>query len=94
MIFWAHPVNWLSFHFPRLQRVLKAPALPLVREGRMLRKNMAKELITEDELWSQLRLQGVEQLSEVEAAYLEPDGRVSVVGGDRSKNGRQGARPV
>lgn len=69
-------------------------ALPLVREGRILRKNMAKELITQDELWSQLRLQGIEELSEVEAAYLEPDGHVSVVRGDRSKQGDEGARTV
>ncbi len=55
---------------------------------------MAKELITEDELWSQLRLQGVEELSEVEAAYLEPNGHVSLVSADRSKKGDEGARTV
>ncbi len=55
---------------------------------------MAKELITEDELWSQLRLQGVEDLSEVGAAYLEPDGHVSVICGDRGEKGAEGGRTM
>ncbi|MDQ3756568.1 MAG: DUF421 domain-containing protein [Actinomycetota bacterium] len=72
-------VDWLGYHVPAVERLLKPNRLPLVRNGRMLRKNMAHELVTEDDLWSQLRLHGVKKLSEVEAAYVEPDGRLSVL---------------
>lgn len=79
IIFWAYALNWLGFRFPRIQRLVRPEPLPLVKEGRLLRPNLNKELITEDELMSHLRLQGVHTLAEVKAAHLESDGRISVV---------------
>ncbi len=52
-----------------------------------MRSNMAKELITEEEPRSQLRRQGVKDFAAVEAAYVEPDGRISVVQNDGDHNG-------
>jgi uncharacterized membrane protein YcaP (DUF421 family) len=45
----------------------------------MMRRNMKRELITEEELMSQLRQQGVGDLSEVEQACVEGDGHISVI---------------
>ena len=53
-------------------------ALPVVRDGRLLRRNMRAEFLTEEELVRQLRLEGVEDLGEVKAAYVEGDGSLSV----------------
>ena len=47
--------------------------------GRVIRKNLAKELMTEDELMTQLRLQGVDQIQLVKAAFLEGNGEISVI---------------
>jgi uncharacterized membrane protein YcaP (DUF421 family) len=79
LIFWNALLDRLSFHFPVFARFTKAPSLLLVRNGRMLHHNMRREYITEDELWTQLREQGVDDLSQVRKAYLEPDGEFSVV---------------
>lgn len=49
--------------------VAHPPALLLVKDGRMLRRNMRHELITEDELMSQLRHQGRDDLKLVKRAY-------------------------
>jgi uncharacterized membrane protein YcaP (DUF421 family) len=38
-----------------------------------------RELITEDELLSEIRLQGIKDLQEVKEAFMEPDGRISVI---------------
>jgi uncharacterized membrane protein YcaP (DUF421 family) len=59
--------------------VIGPPPLKLVENGRMLRRNMRKEFITEDELVSQLRTHGVEDVSHVKVARLEPDGELSVI---------------
>ncbi|MCE7983781.1 MAG: DUF421 domain-containing protein [Caldilinea sp. CFX5] len=40
---------------------------------------MRKELVTEDELLSELRKQGVDDLRQVKEAYVEQDGRISVI---------------
>lgn len=45
----------------------------------MYKKNMRKELITIDELMAEVRLNGVENLEEVEAAYMESSGEISVI---------------
>ncbi|HEV7474473.1 MAG TPA: YetF domain-containing protein [Pyrinomonadaceae bacterium] len=53
--------------------------LPLIKHGRLLRRNMRHELITEAELMGQLRKQGVADVSKVKEAHIESDGQVSVI---------------
>ncbi len=79
IIFWNYLLNWLSYKFPPLERFLSSPPLPLVKDGRLLYRNLRRELITNDELMSQLRKQGVEDLAKVKAAYMESDGSISVI---------------
>ena len=79
IIFWSYTLNWLGYHFPLVERIVHPPKLPLIRDGRLIRKNMRTELITEEELMSQLREQGVEDPSAVKVAYMEGDGRISVI---------------
>lgn len=90
---WDYALDWLCFRFPRLRPFLRPPPLPLVRNGQLLRRNLQKEMITRDELMSQLREQGIENLSDVHLACLEGDGRISVIkktdDGDRSRRGEQ-----
>jgi uncharacterized membrane protein YcaP (DUF421 family) len=87
IVFWAWALNWLGYRTPFVQRLVHPEALPLVKDGRMIRRNLEKELITEDELLSQLRLQGVGDLSDVTAAHMEGDGRISVVQRSGSNQG-------
>jgi uncharacterized membrane protein YcaP (DUF421 family) len=79
IFFWSYVLNWLSYQFPSFQRFIRSPALPLIKDGKMLRRNMRQELITEQELRSTLRLQGLEDIAEVKLAQMEADGRISVV---------------
>jgi uncharacterized membrane protein YcaP (DUF421 family) len=79
IVFWAWALDWLGFRFPFVERLLKPPKLPLVEDGRLRRDNMRSELLTIEELRSQLRQQGIDDLAEVHRAYMEPDGKVSVL---------------
>ena len=85
IIAWSYILNWFGYRFPRFQRFINPPALTLVKNGRILYRNMRKELITEDELMSQLRQQGISSVSDVKAAYMEGDGHISVIPYDSSK---------
>ena len=89
IVFWAYALDWLSYRIPTVHRLLHPRALPLIKDSRLLRRNMQKELITEEELISQLRLQGVEEVSQVKDAYMESDGRISVI---ERAGGTQGAQ--
>ena len=86
---WDYTLDWLGYHSPAVARLIRPAPLTLVKDGRMLRRNMKRELITEEELMSQLRQQGVGDLSEGESARLEGDGRVSVV---KKESGDGGSR--
>ncbi len=89
IIFWDYTLDWVAYRFPRLRRLVRSAPLPLVKNGRMLRKNMRQEMISEEELLGQLREQGVDDVAEVKKAYLEGDGRISVVTGNKTeKSGR------
>ena len=46
---------------------------------------ISAEIHHQDELWTQLREQGVEKIEEVKEVYLESDGRFSVGRNDKSQ---------
>jgi uncharacterized membrane protein YcaP (DUF421 family) len=93
--FWDYSLDWLGYRFPRIQRLIRPAPLPLVEDGRMQRRNMRKETITEDELMGQLRKQGVESVEEVKKCYLEADGQISVVTwNSNDKKGKGGKKLV
>jgi uncharacterized membrane protein YcaP (DUF421 family) len=93
IIFWSYALDWLGHRSPRFEKLLHPPPLPLVRDGQMLARNMRRELITVDELMSHLREQGVEDVREVQSAFMEGDGRISVVRRDGEAT-RQPEQPV
>ena len=50
-----------------------------------MKKHLRQELITEEELLSQLRQQGVQNPAEVKRCYLEGNGYFSVIAGQSKK---------
>jgi len=76
---WSYVLDWLSYRYRFVERLLQPAPLPLVRNGVMLLRNMRQQYITADELKSQLRQQGIARIEEVGNCYLEPDGQISVI---------------
>lgn len=76
---WNYFFDWLGFRFPGLQAWLEPPPLLVIDRGRILWRNLRLELISRQELEAKLRENGVRELSEVDKAYVEPDGQLSVV---------------
>ena len=76
---WDYSLDWVGHKVPAMQRLLRPSALTLVENGKMNRRNMRQELITVEELMSQLRQQGIEDLKEVKKCCLEGDGEISVI---------------
>ena len=79
IVSWDLVLDRLSYKYPAVRSLLHFPPLLLVRKGKALKRNMRQEALTQDELLSHLRQQGVENLAEVEKAYLEDDGQISVI---------------
>lgn len=79
LMLWNYIVNMLSFRIPGIERLTSAPPIEVVRDGRLLRRNMRKEFLTEEELMSHLRKEGLDKLEDVKCATVEGDGRISIV---------------
>jgi uncharacterized membrane protein YcaP (DUF421 family) len=82
IVFWNILLNWLSYRFKVFERLLAPPPLQLIKNGKLNRRNMRSEFITEDELKGQLRQQGISELAEVREACLEANGELSVIKAD------------
>jgi uncharacterized membrane protein YcaP (DUF421 family) len=79
-------LEWLTHRSPTFARYFQPAPLLLIKNGRLLPRNMRPELITKDELMTHLREEGVSAIAEVEQACMEPDGIISVIkmGGNSS----------
>jgi uncharacterized membrane protein YcaP (DUF421 family) len=79
LVAWNQFLDWLAFRFAAFQRLLEPAPLLLVDRGRILWRHMRLELLSRQELESKLREQGLDDLSQVEKAFIEPDGQITVV---------------
>lgn len=80
-------LDWLAYRFRNLEWFVYPAPLLLVKDGHMLVENMRKELISRGELLSQLRQQGISNVSEVKEAFMEGDGTISVLREDHAETG-------
>ncbi|HEV2706996.1 MAG TPA: YetF domain-containing protein [Pyrinomonadaceae bacterium] len=79
IIFWSYLFNWLGHRFPSFHRLFHPTPKPLIKDGELQHANMARELLTEEELIGKLRRQGLTDIEAVKEAHVETDGQISVV---------------
>lgn len=76
---WHHFVAYLAVKSRSLAGMIYGTSVPLIRGGKIIKQNMKKELFNLELLMTQLRLQKIGSLAEVEEATLETNGEVSVI---------------
>ena len=79
IVAWNLAIDRMSYAFPWFERFARPRARELVRDGRVLQHNLALERMTREELLEKLREHGVEAPASVRHAYMEGDGKVSVI---------------
>lgn len=79
LMFWDYLLNVLSYRFPLVERWVSPPPLEIIRNGKLLRRNMKQELLTEEELIEQLRQLGIEAIDDVKVAYVESEGKITAI---------------
>jgi uncharacterized membrane protein YcaP (DUF421 family) len=79
IFFWNYALDWLAYRWTPIKRLLQPPPLALIRDGMILRRNLKSELISVDDLLSQLREHGIDDPRVVKRCFIEPDGHLSVV---------------
>lgn len=82
MIVWAgltFLLGYITLKSYRARKLLEGEPTILVQNGKIMRDNMKKIRFNLDDLLIQLRNKGIFNMSEVEFAMLEPDGKVSAI---------------
>lgn len=79
VMLWSYLINVLEYYFPRLRGIDQHSPTLLIHNGTLIKSNLAKEKLTEEELSASLRKQGVAEIAQVKQAILEVDGQLSVV---------------
>ena len=93
---WSYGLQWVSYRFPRLEFLVNSPKVNLIEDGKILRRNMRRELVTDEELMSLLRTQGIDDPKDVKLACIEGSGDISVIPRDGAggSSGHKGADSV
>lgn len=86
MVGWNVLLQFISQHNRWVANLLHPPAIELVRNGRFSRKAMDRELITEEEIRTQMREQGIDDVKEIARARLEGDGKISIITRDKAQH--------
>jgi uncharacterized membrane protein YcaP (DUF421 family) len=76
---WNWLIDWATFHSPLVARFTTPPPIVLVRHGQVLRGNLRREHVSDEELLGSLRQHGIEQIEDVKLALMESDGEISVI---------------
>lgn len=79
VLLWDYILNSLEYYIPFFRHILRDRQTALIQDGRLMRGNMRREMVTEDELLAALRKENVEDVSSVHSAYLEADGKISIL---------------
>lgn len=72
-------VNQLTYRTVFFRKLFEQSPLPVVQNGKLLYRNMRKELLTKDELMAGLRENGIEDISQVKKAFVEGEGQLSFI---------------
>ncbi|KRC83292.1 hypothetical protein D3C87_287540 [compost metagenome] len=76
---WTVVVDRVGYFFEPVGRLISPSRVCLVHDGVIARRNLRREYITVEELMSELRRKGIEDVGEVHRAYMESDGDISVL---------------
>jgi uncharacterized membrane protein YcaP (DUF421 family) len=79
LVFWNLLIDWATWRFGAVEKLFAAQRLCLVKDGKRNRRNMRREFISDAELMSKVREEGLEDLGKVKSMYLESDGEISLI---------------
>jgi len=92
MVVWtslAILLAYLGMHNIWVRKIVEGEATVVIENGKVLEKNLLRIHISLDELISELRTQGVFNITDVEFALFEPGGKISI----QKKSSKQPVTP-
>lgn len=79
LVFWDYFIDWLGFNTSVFRQLAQPKPRLLVKDGIKQTHNLRRELISDDDLMSILRQNGIDDIRQVRECYLEGGGNISVL---------------
>ena len=77
--FWGLVLSWVTYLFPRAERLLDGEPRIIIQDGELLSDNLRRDRITQREVESEMRLAGIAEMRDVAWGILEPTGKMSFI---------------
>lgn len=74
-----YAVAWVTARSARAERIVEGAPVVIARNGKLFERMLQRELISTSDFEEALRMNNLEDISEVEIALLETNGSISVV---------------
>ena len=71
--------SWVLVRFPRLRGLVSATPTVIIQHGKLDQKALCELRLSVEELMSEIRQQGLTELSQVECAILEKNGKLTIL---------------
>jgi uncharacterized membrane protein YcaP (DUF421 family) len=72
-------IDWVAYRWRGVARVVQGVPQVLIHDGKVVADVQRREKLSDEEVQSALRREGVEHASDVRLAVVEPSGRITVV---------------
>ena len=72
-------ISTLLSKFPKIKFIFSARPSTVIKDGNICKKALADSRLSFDELFSQLRQQGCDDISQIKYAILEQNGNITVI---------------
>lgn len=68
-----------SFRSKTIKKFLEGSPVILIKDGKLLKEKLKKEKLTLDEMMEAIRTNGIMDITQVDHAVLETDGKISII---------------
>jgi len=72
-------ISWLSLKNKFFEKLITGDPIQLIKNGKIIINGLRRARFTKKDLDSELRLKGLKMVAEVEEAYIEPGGKLSII---------------
>lgn len=86
IVFIERVIAKISIRSRFFERMLNGNPVMIIQDGNLIQGAMKEQHFSKSELYSILRLRGVMRIADVEFAYLEPSGSISIIKKDGSSD--------
>src|SRR5207253_10066282 len=77
----------IAHRLPYIAHLFESDATQLMKDGKLLKRNLERENVNMEELLMSAREHGIDDLAGVDSAYLERDGSISIIPKDAPGKG-------